>query len=79
MKYMLLIYSDEAAWTDQEREDCYANRPIDPSTSSGGRYLHSSPLHSVATATSVRVRDGKRLLTDGPFAETYEQLGGYSD
>ncbi len=42
-----------------------------------GQYLGASPLHPVATATSVRVRDGKRLVTDGPFAETREQLGGY--
>ncbi|HTQ08871.1 MAG TPA: YciI family protein [Fimbriimonadaceae bacterium] len=42
-----------------------------------GKYLDASPLHPAATATSVRVRDGKRLITDGPFAETHEQLGGY--
>jgi hypothetical protein len=42
-----------------------------------GQYLGASPLHGVATATSVRLRDGKRLITDGPFAETTEQLGGY--
>ena len=78
MKYILLIYSDEAAWTDQEREDCYAkSTQLTHQLQAEGRYLHSSPLHSVATATSVRFRDGKRLLTDGPFAETYEQLGGY--
>ncbi|MUL39395.1 YciI family protein [Gloeocapsopsis dulcis] len=78
MKYMLLIYSAEAAWTEQEREDCYAeSTQLTHQLQAEGRYLHSLPLHSVATATSVRVRDGKRLLTDGPFAETYEQLGGY--
>ena len=42
-----------------------------------GQYLAAGPLHSVSTATSVRVREGKRLVTDGPFAETREQLGGY--
>ncbi len=42
-----------------------------------GKYLGSSPLHPVSTATSVRIRDDKRLITDGPFAETTEQLGGY--
>lgn len=78
MKYMLLIYSDEAAWTEQEREDCYAeSTQLTHQLQAEGRYLDASPLHSVATATSVRLRDGKRLLTDGPFAETYEQLGGY--
>ena len=42
-----------------------------------GQYLASAPLHPTSTATSIRVRDGKRLVTDGPFAETREQLGGY--
>ena len=42
-----------------------------------GQYLATAPLHPTATATSVRVREGKRLVTDGPFAETREQLGGY--
>ncbi len=78
MKYMLLIYSDEAAWTEQEREDCYAeSTQLTYQLQAEGRYLDASPLYSVATATSVRIRDGKCLLTDGPFAETYEQLGGY--
>jgi hypothetical protein len=44
---------------------------------SRGQYLSGSPLHPSSSATSVRVRDGKRLVTDGPFAETREQLGGY--
>ncbi|NJR61985.1 MAG: YciI family protein [Cyanobacteria bacterium CRU_2_1] len=78
MKYMLLIYSDEAAWTDQERENCYAESiQLTYQLQAQGQYLDASPLHPVTTATSVRMRDGKRLLTDGPFAETYEQLGGY--
>jgi hypothetical protein len=45
--------------------------------SSSGQYLDAAPLHPTSTATSVRVRDGKQLITDGPFAETREQLGGY--
>lgn len=78
MKYILLIYSDEAAWTDQERKDCYAESiQLTHQLQAQGQYLDASPLHSVATATSGRVREGKHLLTDGPFAETYEQLGGY--
>jgi hypothetical protein len=78
MKYLLLIYSDETAWTEQEREKCYAESiQLTHHLQAQGQYLDASPLHSIATATSVRVRDGKRLLTDGPFAETYEQLGGY--
>lgn len=78
MKYMLLIYSDEKAWTEQEREQCYAESvQLTQQLNMDGQYLDSSPLHSVVTATSVRVRNGKKLVTDGPFAETREQLGGY--
>src|SRR3712207_8754279 len=78
MKYMLLIYSDEAAWAEGEREDCFAESVrLTRDLHEKGQYLGASPLHPVATATSVRVRDGKRLVTDGPFAETREQLGGY--
>ena len=42
-----------------------------------GQYVAANPLEPTTTATSIRVRDGKRLVTDGPFAETHEQLGGY--
>ena len=78
MKYMLLVYLDEKAMTDEERQHCYVeSAQLAQDLSSGGKYLDASPLHPVATATSVRVREGKRLVTDGPFAETREQLGGY--
>lgn len=78
MKYMLLIYTDENAWTDSEREHCYVeSTQLTHELHASGQYLGASPLLPVATATSVRVRDGKRLVTDGPFAETHEQLGGY--
>ena len=78
MKYMLLIYGDENAWTQSEREDCYEeSSQLVQQLRASGQYLSSSPLYSVETATSVRVRDGKKLVTDGPFAETREQLGGY--
>ena len=78
MKYMLLIYSDENAWTDSEREHCYADSlQLTRDLNERGQYLGASPLEPVALATSVRVRDGKRLVTDGPFAETREQLGGF--
>jgi hypothetical protein len=78
MKYMLLIYSDEQTWTDEEREHCFAeSTQLTHDLNTAGQYLGASPLHPVATATSVRVRNGKRLVTDGPFAETREQLGGY--
>jgi hypothetical protein len=78
MKYMLLIYADENAWTESERKDCYAESvQLTQQLKANGQYLGASPLHSISTATSVRVHDGKRLVTDGPFAETREQLGGY--
>src|SRR6266576_4020183 len=78
MKYMLLVYMDEQAITDEEREHCYVeSAQLTQDLNTKGQYLGAGPLHSVTTATSVRVREGKRLVTDGPFAETREQLGGY--
>jgi hypothetical protein len=78
MKYMLLVYLDEQALSDEEREHCYVEAAqLAQDLNASGQYLDASPLHPVATATSVRVRDGKRVVTDGPFAETREQLGGY--
>jgi hypothetical protein len=78
MKYMLLIYSDEQGWTDSERQACFDESvQLTYSLQKEGKYLSASPLHSVTTATSVRIRGGKRQVTDGPFAETREQLGGY--
>jgi hypothetical protein len=78
MKYMLLIYGDEHALSDAEREQCYGeSTQLARELKSSGQFLATSPLHSTSTATSVRVRQGKRLVTDGPFAETREQLGGY--
>src|SRR6202790_3830366 len=78
MKYMLLIYADEQVWTEAEREQCYGEATeLAHTLKSNGQYLAASPLQPVSTATSVRVREGKRLVIDGPFAETREQLGGY--
>ena len=78
MKFMLLIYGEENAWTDDERRDCYVESTgLTRELHAEGQYLGASPLHPVAMATSVRVREGKRLVVDGPFAETREQLGGY--
>src|SRR4051812_35269869 len=78
MKYMLLVYMDEQAMTDEEREHCYVeSAQLTQDLNATGKYVGAGPLHSVATATSLRVRNGKRLVTDGPFAETREQLGGY--
>jgi hypothetical protein len=78
MKYLLLIYTDEKAWTQSEREHCYAeSTQLTHELHAKGQYLGAAPLHPVAAATSVRVRNDKRLVTDGPFAETREQLGGF--
>ncbi|MBO0724914.1 MAG: YciI family protein [Blastocatellia bacterium] len=78
MKYMLLIYLDEQSVSETEREHCYAESvQLAHQLNSGGQYLAAAPLHPSSTATSVRVREGKRLVTDGPFAETREHLGGY--
>lgn len=78
MKYMLLIYMDENALSEAEREHCYGeSAQLAQELHTKGKYLATAPLHPVATATSIRVRDGKSLVTDGPFAETREQLGGF--
>ena len=78
MKYMLLIYADEQAWPYPEREECFQeSTQLAHQLKSDGHYLAASPLQPTSTATSIRVRDGKPLVTDGPFAETREQLGGY--
>ena len=78
MKYMLLIYGNEHALSEAEREECYReSAQLAHEINEAGQFLATAPLHPTAMATSVRVRDGKRLVTDGPFAETREQLGGY--
>ena len=81
MKYMLLICRDEPAWEKlpaTERKQVYAEMvTLAEELTARGQYLGGNPLYPSSSATSVRVRDGKRLVTDGPFAETREQLGGY--
>ena len=78
MKYMLLVYLAEDAMDDSVRERCYVeSAQLAQDLSASGKFLAASPLHPVSTATSVQVRNGKRLVTDGPFAETREHLGGY--
>lgn len=78
MKYMLLIYHDEQALSDEERAACYVeSAQLAQDLHEKGQFLAANPLHPVATATSVQVRGGESLVTDGPFAETREQLGGY--
>lgn len=78
MKYMLLIYMGENAINESEREQCYKDSAaLCHELSAAGKFISANPLQPVATATSVRVREGKRFVTDGPFAETREALGGY--
>ena len=81
MKYMLLIYHDEPSWDgvpEAERQQIYLEyRKLRADLEARGQFVTGSQLQPISTATSVRVRDGKELVTDGPFAETHEQLGGY--
>jgi hypothetical protein len=78
MKYMMLIYHAESAVSEEERAACMVeSTELCQELAAKGQFLGASPLHPVATATCVRIRDGHRLTTDGPFAETTEQLGGY--
>jgi hypothetical protein len=78
MKYMLLIYAEEDAWTEEERQECYAtSTALAHELNAAGKFLGASPLHPASTATCVRVRNARPLITDGPFTEAREQLGGY--
>ncbi|MBW4491415.1 MAG: YciI family protein [Trichocoleus desertorum ATA4-8-CV12] len=78
MKYILLIYMAEDVLSETERERCYVeSAQLAQALHAKGQFLSTAPLHSIATATSVQVRNGKSLVTDGPFAETREQLGGF--
>ena len=78
MRYMMLIYMDEQVMTEDERTRCYADSAaLTRDLAATGHYRAASPLHPVATATTLQMREGRRLVTDGPFAETREQLGGY--
>jgi hypothetical protein len=81
MKYLLLIYQDEKQWatlTEAERQKIYAEYgQLRQELVTSGQFVGGSQLHPVTTASSVRVRNGKEMVTDGPFAETHEQLGGY--
>jgi hypothetical protein len=82
MKYMLLTYLDENAWQALSKEQQLAEmKKCEPHVKkllAAGKILDGAPLHPTSTATTVRVKQGKRLVTDGPFAETREQLGGYT-
>ena len=81
MKYMLLICDDEQAWaklSEADRRQIYAEYgQFSQQIKANGNYVAGSQLQPTSAATSIRVRNGKRLVTDGPFAETREQLGGY--
>jgi len=78
MKYMLLIYSPENAWSPEEWSKCVeTSMGICQEMAAKGQLRSAAPLLPVATGSTVRVRDGQRLITTGPFAETTEQLGGY--
>ena len=79
MKFLLLIHYDEQdfeARSDKAPILAECGRFVEETTA-GGQYVGGAQLHPTSTATSVRVREGKRLVTDGPFAETLEQLAGY--
>jgi hypothetical protein len=82
MKYMLLTYLDEKQWDalspEQQKHEMSKCGPHVQRLLAEGKLLAGAPLHSTTTATTVRAQKGKRLVTDGPFAEAREQLGGYS-
>lgn len=81
MRYLLLIYSNETADAQaseaQQAEEYEAYNAFTNAVKEGGVHQGGEALQPVATATTVRVQNGKTLTTDGPFAETKEQLGGY--
>lgn len=78
MTYMMLLYLDENSLSESERASCYRDSAAYArELHARGQYLAAAPLYPTSTATSLRQQDGKRVITDGPFAETREQLGGY--
>ena len=81
MRYILLVHHNEQVLSELSESELQGMRAesvrLANQIDSSGHYLDAAPLHPTSTATCVRVREGKRLVTDGPFAETREQLGGY--
>lgn len=81
MQYMLLIYDAESSWMNMpkdELKEMYARyMMVSKEMGEAGVMVGGAELQPVASATTIRVRNGKALTTDGPFAETKEQLGGY--
>ena len=79
MKFLALIYADESRWADANPEEMAKSMEAHNafSAAAGEALVGGEALEPTAAATTVRVRDGERMLTDGPYAETKEQLGGY--
>jgi hypothetical protein len=81
MKYMLLVHHDEEVFAKlseiKQKQMLEESVQLTHKLHADGQYLSASPLQPAATATIVRVRDGKPLVTDGPFIETREQIAGY--
>jgi hypothetical protein len=81
MQYLLLIYNDEVAWAnlpDEQRKAIVGEYgAVARELGDQGRFLGGAPLHPTSTATTVRVRNDEQVVTDGPYAETKEQLGGF--
>ena len=82
MRYMLLMYRDETAWDALSAAERVAAYQETVEYAEGlrrdGIFQSGDPLHPASTATTLRIQNGRTLTTDGPFAETKEQLGGYS-
>jgi hypothetical protein len=77
MQYMFLIYLEENSLSEADLAQCYAeSAEYAKELHESGRRVLAAPLQPTMTATSLRTREGKRVITDGPFAETREQLGG---
>jgi hypothetical protein len=81
MRYLLLLYGDESQWTDASPEDIQrdmnAYEAFGREVTEAGAFIAGEGLEATNAATTVRIRDGETSLTDGPFAETREQLGGF--
>ncbi|RYG73155.1 YciI family protein [bacterium] len=77
MNYMLLIYTEEPPYEGELSDEMPSCGGLVPRLQSRGQYVASGILKPTPTATSLRVREGRRLITDGPFAETREGLAGY--
>ena len=81
MRFLLTIYDHEQRWAsmgeDESKAEIDAYWALDNEASAAGVYVDSAGLYPTETARTVRVRDGEQTITDGPFAETKEQLGGY--